>query len=136
MLTVEVISIEKLIRRTEGVEVLLPGIDGQLGIRTGHIPLITPLKAGEVIVKKENGTEEVFAVFGGFVEIIENNIHLMVDSAELAEELDEQAVQEAIERANEQRTTAQDERQLDEALIMLNANIARLKAIRRHTRNR
>ena len=54
MLIIEIISPEKLVHHTEGVEVIIPTADGEIGVRTGHLPLLAPLIAGPVIVKKHS----------------------------------------------------------------------------------
>ncbi|HSI21308.1 MAG TPA: ATP synthase F1 subunit epsilon [Verrucomicrobiae bacterium] len=131
MLTVEIISPEKAIHRTTGVEVILPTTAGELGIRTGHLPLLAQLKSGTVVVKKENGKDEILATFGGIVEVFENTVYLMVDSAELADDLDELKVQEAIHRAEELKAEAKNTGDLKTASAMLAKNFTRLKAVRR-----
>jgi len=130
MITVEIITPEKLLHTTKGVEVLLPTITGELGIRTNHIPLIAILKAGAIVVKQKDGGEEVFAVAGGFVEITNNTIHVLADTAERAEDLHEERIKEAIERAKEMKEEHPQSRQAF-AVALPEANIARLKAIQR-----
>ncbi len=131
MINVEVISLEKLVETTQAVEVLLPGVEGQLGIRTGHLPLITPIVAGEVVIKKSDGKEEVLVVFGGFAEVFGNTVRLMVDSAERATDLSEHAIQAAIEHARKHQATLSGDRKINETLTSLEVNVARLKAVRR-----
>lgn len=132
MLTVEVLSPERPVHQTKGVEVLLPTTVGQLGIRTGHRPLIAQLLPGEVVVKHEDGKEETLATFGGFVEVFNDTVTVMADSAELADHLDELKIQEAIHRAEEMKSNATDSGELRTATAMLAQNLLRMKAVKRH----
>jgi F-type H+-transporting ATPase subunit epsilon len=131
MVKLEVITLEGVVKQAEGFEVVIPGAEGQLGVRAGHIPIITPLLPGEAVIKKDNGTEEVVAIFGGFAEIKDNVISVMADSAENADTIDEKTVQEAIARAESNIPATPDEAETRRALAALSANIARLKAVRR-----
>jgi F-type H+-transporting ATPase subunit epsilon len=132
MLTVEVLSPEKVVHHSEGVEVLLPTTAGQLGIRTGHLPVIAQLIPGTLVIKKSSGPDEVLATFGGFVEVFDNTIYVMTDSAELAEDLDELKIQEAIHRAEALKDEAQGEGELRTASALLAQNLLRMKAVHRH----
>ena len=135
MLIIEIISPEKLVHHTEGVEVIIPTADGEIGVRTGHLPLLAPLIAGPVIVKKQDGSEETLATLGGFVEIFDNTVSIMTDEAEFAANLDELKIQEAIHRAEELKKEAKDVGDLRTASALLAANLTRMKAIRRHRRH-
>ncbi len=136
MLQVEVLSPEKPVHRTEGVEVLLPTTGGELGIRTGHLPLLAELKAGSVVVKKAAGPDEVLATIGGFVEVFENTVYIMADSAELAANLDEVKIQEAIHRVEELKSSATSDNELRAASAQLAQHIMRMKAVQRHKNSR
>lgn len=139
MLKIEIVTPERLVRTAEGDEVLLPTVEGQIGIRTGHIPLIVPLQAGEIIVKQDSGNREFFAVAGGFVEVIDNTVRILADSAEHSDELDELIVMEAVERARKLKEEATESVQFADASAQLEANLARLKVVGRkkaHGRSR
>jgi len=135
MLKVEIVTPERLVHTTSGEEVLLPGIDGQLGIRKGHMPLIVLLKAGEVVVKRD-GTEELYAVNGGFVEILGNVVRVLADSAEREDELDEFLIHQAVERAKQAKLEAAEKTEFDTAAAALEANLARLKVFQRRKNRR
>src|SRR4029077_14928232 len=65
----------------------------ELGILPHHAPLIATLGAGELRIRHD-GTEESFAVFGGFVQVLPDKVVVMAESADLASEIDlERAVQ-------------------------------------------
>lgn len=131
MITIEIVTPERIVHTLKGVEVVLPTTEGQIGIRKGHIPLITPLKSGQIVVKQENGDEELYAVGGGFAEVLGNTVRILADSAERAEELDEKKIEEAIARAHSLKSEAGNDHEIADAAAQLEANIARLKVIQR-----
>ena len=80
--------------------VVLPGLEGRMGVLPNHSPLLTVLGFGEVVVRK-SGEEEFFAIGGGFAEIQPDRIIILADSAEQAEEIDIERALEARGRAEE-----------------------------------
>lgn len=100
-LTVEVITGERSLFSESGVEMVsAPGAEGTLGILPNHAALITLLDAGELVIKK-GGSEDRMVVFGGFLEVLDNKVLILADSAERIEEID-------IERAERSRAQAQE----------------------------
>src|ERR1043165_6545551 len=74
--------------------VTLPGVEGELGIYPQHVPLMTQLSAGEIVVRK--GSESFFLAVGeGFVEITGDHVSVMTDMAARAENIDEAKAGEA-----------------------------------------
>lgn len=71
---------------------------GELGIMHGHIPLVAPLKIGVVRLKKQ-GKSEFVAVSGGFVEVRPDQVTILAQSAEQAEDIDIERATRAKERA-------------------------------------
>lgn len=99
-LTCEVVTAERILFSGEVDLVLAPGVEGQLGILPHHAPLITALQPGELVVRR--GDEEiVFAVGGGFLEVVRNKVTILADSAERAEEIDVERALAAKKRAEE-----------------------------------
>ena len=68
--------------------VTLTGIDGEMGIYPGHMPLMTQLTAGELAVR-QNGQNLFLAVGDGFVQITETNVSVLTDMAVKADDIDE-----------------------------------------------
>jgi ATP synthase, F1 epsilon subunit (delta in mitochondria) len=85
--------------------VVLPGIEGELGVLPHHAPLVTMLGVGELRVRKA-GVEESFAIVGGFLQVRPDKVVVMAEMADLASEID-------LEKAHEARREA--ERALDRA---------------------
>jgi F-type H+-transporting ATPase subunit epsilon len=80
--------------------VSLPGSEGMMGILPNHAPLLTALAFGEVMVRKD-GDEEYFAIGGGFAEVRPDQVIILADSAEHADEINFERAQQARERAVE-----------------------------------
>lgn len=100
-LTVEVVTGERMVFRTEDVDmVLAPGADGQMGILPYHAALFSLLEAGELVVRK-GIEEEALVVFGGFIEVVNNKVLVLADTAEHVEEIDVERAERARQRAEE-----------------------------------
>ena len=78
--------------------VTLPGVEGQIGILPQHIPLMTQMVPGEMIVRK-NGQDRFLAVGEGLVEISADHVAILTDLAIAAENIDEARAEEARQRA-------------------------------------
>ncbi|OGG42124.1 ATP synthase F1 subunit epsilon [Candidatus Jorgensenbacteria bacterium RIFCSPLOWO2_01_FULL_45_25b] len=111
--------------------VMLPGEAGELGVLSGHIPLITPLILGEIVAKK-NGEEFVMAVSGGMAEVNQGGVLVLADQAERAEEIDEHIAETARAKAEEiMKEKRSDEEGFAEAYAELQKSLLRLKVARR-----
>jgi F-type H+-transporting ATPase subunit epsilon len=127
-LNVDIVTAERLVYSEQEVdELIVPGIEGELGVLPLHAPLLTMLQPGVLRIVK--GSEEVaMAVTGGFIEVRDNRVTILADSAERGEEIDVARAEEARRRAQEQlaaREAAVDvalaEAALKRALIRLKA---------------
>jgi F-type H+-transporting ATPase subunit epsilon len=111
--------------------VTLTGIDGEMGILPQHMPLMTQLVPGEILVRK--GSDNfLLAVGEGFVQVTGEKISILTDMAIRGENIDEAAAEEARKRAEErlsQKLTEEDAAMVQASL--LNA-LAQLKVKRRH----
>ena len=76
------VSQARLVFSGEVTEILAPGIDGQLGILPKHAPLMTVLAPGEVLVKREGQEDLYFAISGGWMEVLPNQVTILADAAE------------------------------------------------------
>ena len=100
-LRLEIVSPERRAYADDVDMVVVPGIDGQLGILPHHTRLITALGTGELRIKK-GGTEESMLISGGFVEVRPDKVVVMADLAEHSDEIDEAKAVEARKRAEAQ----------------------------------
>ena len=97
----EVVSPERRAVTDEVDMVVVPGIEGQLGILPHHTPLISALGIGELKIRKGT-SEQVMLISGGFVEVRPDRVVVMADIAEHSEEIDEARAVEARKRAEEE----------------------------------
>ena len=104
--------------------VLLPAIEGEMGIYPQHIPLITQLKPGELVVTK-GGKQTALAVGEGFVEVTGTKVSVLVDMAMSEDEIDETAAEQAIKRAE---ARLKEQNVGDEEAALVQAAIARSMA--------
>lgn len=106
-LNLEVITPERLVLRESVDEVVVPGLDGELGILPEHTALISQLKTG-VLTYKQGSASRQLHVSGGFVEVQADSVAVLSDVAERPEEIDLERAERARERA-EQRLKSQGE---------------------------
>ncbi len=78
--------------------VTLPGAEGEMGVYPQHVPLMTQLKPGEIIVRKD-GQDIFLAVGEGFVEITGDHVAILTDMAIKADDIDEAKAEEGRRRA-------------------------------------
>jgi F-type H+-transporting ATPase subunit epsilon len=96
----EVVSQDRTVFAGEADLVLLPGMDGEMGILPHHAPLLTTLKYG-IIEVRSKGTTLYFTVAGGIAEIQPEIITILADAAENVEEIDVARAEAARSRARE-----------------------------------
>ncbi len=94
----EIVTQERLLYSEDVDMVIAPGSDGELGILPHHAPLLTALAYGELRLKK-GGSEELFAIGGGILEVTPEKVTVLADSAERADEIDLARAEEARKRA-------------------------------------
>jgi F-type H+-transporting ATPase subunit epsilon len=100
--------------------VTLPGVEGQMGVFPQHVPLMTQMVPGEIIVRKE-GHDYFLAVGEGLVEITGDHVAVLTDLAIAAEKIDEAKVEEARQRAEARLS----EKLSDEEVASVNASLTR-----------
>lgn len=104
-LTLEIVTPDARVYTDTIDSVVIPTVEGEVGILPGHIPLLTQVEHGELLVTK--GTETVhLAISGGFAEVEGDRVHVLAEHAITEEKIDEKAVEEALKRA---------EREIDES---------------------
>ena len=81
--------------------VVIPTVEGEVGILPGHIPLLAQIEHGELCVTKGN-VSQLLAVSGGFVEVEGDRVHVLAEHAITEEKIDEHAVEAALKRAEQE----------------------------------
>ncbi len=122
-------------------EVVLPTLDGEIGVLQDHMPLVSVATNGAVMIRRNqkdsDAQREYFAVNGGAIEVADNNLRVLVDEADHADELNEAEVQKALERAEKMKLEAKDEISLERAQTLIDRQAVRLQVAglkRRHHR--
>ena len=95
--TVEIISPDGSILKSEATEVTIPSYEGQMGILKDHIPLITFLRPGLILIK--NQEEKKYFIQEGTVEFSNNNLLILTSTAKESSSLDKNFVDTFIEQA-------------------------------------
>ena len=97
---IEIISPDRLIFKTDAVEVTIPSYEGQMGILKNHIPLITFLRPGVIIIKINNENKSFF-VEDGTVEFVDNNLLILTSTAKDLDSLKVNSIDEIIKDSEE-----------------------------------
>ena len=99
-LMLEIVTPEKLAFSDQVDSVVLPGSEGELGVLPHHAPLVSTLGAGELRLRK-GGSEESFAIVGGFLQVLPDKVVVMAETADMAAEIDLEKAQEARRQAEQ-----------------------------------
>ncbi|ACE85964.1 F0F1 ATP synthase subunit epsilon [Cellvibrio japonicus] len=109
--------------------VVATGALGDLGVAYGHAPLLTSINPGPVRVIKQGGTEEIFYVSGGYLEVQPYHVTVLADTALRANDMDEAAALEAQERAQHQLAEQASEIDFQRAAVQLAEAAAQLRTL-------
>lgn len=131
---VDIVTPERQLLSRQVDMVTLPGVDGQMGILGGHVPLLTTLDIGEIVLHKGNETDFI-AVSGGVVEVRPDKVTIMADTAENAEEIDLERAEAARERARTSLSETGPQRD-PSALAALRRSNLRIRVARRRRAGR
>lgn len=123
---------ERVVFKDDVDSVTLPTTSGEITILPNHIPLISIMSPGEIIIK--NGDKEVLiATSGGFVEVLSTKVVVLADSADRSEGIDIKKVEVAIEKAKKLREErAHDSREFANLSALIEKELARAKVGRKH----
>ena len=133
-LTLEIVTAEQRVLNETGLDaVIAPGSEGQLGILPRHAPLMTMLAPGELRARR-GADEIVLAIGGGFLEVRDDIVTVLADTAEQAEDIDIERAEEARRRAEEQLRTRPGEVNLAVAQAALRRSLIRLRVAERRRR--
>jgi F-type H+-transporting ATPase subunit epsilon len=133
-LKLEIVTPEARVYSEDVEMVTLPGIDGEMGVYPQHVPLMTQLMAGEIIVRRNNG-EVYLAVGDGFVEVTADHVAVLTDMAVPADQIDEAAAEEARKKAEARLAEALDGEEAATVQAALARSCALLTVRRRHPRH-
>lgn len=127
---VEVVSNEENIYSGEASFVVVPTLEGELGIYPRHEPIMSLVRPGALRLTVPDQKEEILvAVSGGVLEVQPNKLTLLADVAVRSEEMDQQRAEEAKKAAESSIHEAKDDVSLAKAHVALAAAIAQLKTL-------
>jgi F-type H+-transporting ATPase subunit epsilon len=132
-LKLEIVTPDAVVYSEDVHMVTLPAIDGQIGVYPHHVPLLTQVVPGEIVVRKD-GRDSFLAIGEGLVQVTATHVAIVTDMAIRAEQIDEAKVEEARQRAAARLR----DKISDEEVASVNASLARSLAQlkvkrRRHT---
>jgi F-type H+-transporting ATPase subunit epsilon len=123
-LTVRVVAPDKTVWDSEAEEIILPSTTGQLGILSGHAPLLTALDTG--VMRVRPGKDWVaIALMGGFAEVENDQVTILVNGAERGDKIDKEAARAAYTEAQTRVNQAQSS---DKEKIQATQNLKRARA--------
>src|SRR3989339_599968 len=141
----KIVTPEKILLQEEVAQISVSTALGQITILPNHLPLVAKLVSGEIIVKKiadpehsrgNNHEEDLMAVSGGFIEVLPDQVVILADTAERAQEIDEARAEEAIKRAQELMVSqVVDAEQFAYFSAQLEKELARLHVARKYKKS-
>jgi F-type H+-transporting ATPase subunit epsilon len=127
----EIVTPERTVMKDMITQVIVPTKDGEITVLPKHIPLVSILVPGVLELKNQAGETKIMSVSGGFVEVLHNKVVILADSAERAEEINEERAEEARRRAEEARKNPKFEDKYANVSAAIAKELARTKAARR-----
>jgi F-type H+-transporting ATPase subunit epsilon len=123
----------------DAYEIILPTLDGEIGVLQDHMPLVSVATTGVIAVRKEardsDSVRDFFAISGGVIEVSANSLRVLVDEADHADDINEAEAEAAMERAKMLKAEATDEVSLEHAQALVDRHAVRLQVAglkRRH----
>jgi len=120
-------------------EVVLPTLDGEIGVLQDHMPLVSVATTGVIMVRRNpkdsDARREYFATNGGVIEVDSNNLRVLVDEADHADDINEAEAQAALDRGQKMKAEAKDQVSLEHAQSLVDRHAVRLQVAglrRRH----
>ena len=129
----EIITAEQEVYADDVDVVMVPGLEGQLGILPHHAPLMTMLQPGELTIKKD-GESTYLAVSSGFLEVLGNKVTILADAAEHSEAIDEERALAAMEVARERLANRQGDIELEQVARAMRRAQVRLDVVQKRRR--
>ncbi len=125
-MNLEIVTPEARVYEDTVDSVVLPTTSGEINLLPGHIPLVTEIQAGEIIVSKSGEGGQSLAISKGFAQCVGDKISVLAENAIHIDEIDESAVEEAKKRAEDSLATM--EKMSDEEIVMLETQVAYARA--------
>ncbi len=131
MITFELVTLAGVKFSEKVHEVMLPTPQGEIAVFEHHMPLVSLVAPGVIKVRPKSDTKdshlELFSVHGGVIEIADNTIRVLSDTASRADELNEKEIQDALQRAKALKAEAKEQVDLDKAQALIDRHAVELK---------
>jgi len=122
----EVVTPNRQVLAEQVEEVVLPSVEGYMGVLPGHAPLLAQLDVGEVSYRVGN-MRHYLAVTGGFAEVLRESVSILATACERAEEIDLERAERSRERAQAGLKTDASEREFQRAAARLKRALCRIQ---------
>jgi F-type H+-transporting ATPase subunit epsilon len=123
----EIVTPKRIVFKGEATSFSAPGVNGGFQVLHSHAPLLASVKIGKVKIIETSGTESHYAISGGFVEVRENNVILLAETAERTDEIDVERVKAARDRAVKRLAEKYPDTDIERAKLALYRALNRLK---------
>lgn len=132
-LKLKIVTPEKILFEDKVSQLSVSTVMGEITILPNHIPLVSQLAPGEIAVKNNGNEVDLMAVSGGFIEVLPDQVVILADTAERAEDIDEARAEEARARAEEVlKTKVADAESFALFTAKIEKELARLKVARKY----
>ncbi|MEI6755750.1 MAG: ATP synthase F1 subunit epsilon [bacterium] len=127
----QLVSLTGTIFDGEVHEVILPTLEGEIGVLQDHMPLVSVATSGMIAVRKNakdnDANRDYYAASGGVIDVVGNSLKVLVDEADHSEGIDESQAQKAYDLAVKMKAEAKDQVSLDHAQQMVDRSSVRLQ---------
>ncbi|HMS23591.1 MAG TPA: ATP synthase F1 subunit epsilon [Candidatus Saccharibacteria bacterium] len=131
MITFQLVTLDGVKYADEAYEVLLPTPDGIIAVFKDHMPLISIASPGVISVRRKSNEPddmmENYATNGGVIEVLNNEVRVLADEADHADEINAAEAEKAIADARQLRAEAKDQLSLDTAQNLIDRSQTRLR---------
>jgi F-type H+-transporting ATPase subunit epsilon len=124
---------EKLVYSGEADSLVIPGLDGYFGVLPNHASMVSVLDIGELKIRNDN-QEYYYAIEGGFCEISNNKVIILTSSAQSADEIDDTAARDTLQRSREKLHSKLEEKEILQTHIAVRKANVQLGILRHKVR--
>lgn len=127
-LRLDIVTPERVVYSNDNVSMVIArAIDGELGILPNHAPLITALEIAPLRIKYDDETETQISLGGGFMDVQDNQVVILANVAEVADEIDLKRAEAAKERAEDRLQNVNEFTDVQRAELALRRALVRIK---------
>jgi F-type H+-transporting ATPase subunit epsilon len=123
----EIVTPRRVVFSGEVISFSAPGVEGNFQVLYSHAPMLSAIEIGEVKIQDFQGKELHYATSGGFVEVRDNQVILLAESAERSDEIDTTRAESSKERASKRLTEKKPDTDLERAKASLTRALNRIR---------